>query len=261
MVGNRDWLICCASSAGPAFEGGGLRCGMRASTGAIQRLWIDEATGEPHAVTIGEAPARGICGSGLIDAIAEFMRAGFIDRTGKFTASTPPKLLRETEEGKALILVPREQTSLTGDILITETDIAHAIRSKGAIFTAICVLMEKVGMSFQDVARFYVAGGFGNYLNLRNAVTIGLLPDLPEERFRFVGNTALQGARMALLAKGQMDELTMIARMMTYVELSAELLFMDRYVASLFLPHTDETLFPSVVATLSGIPSKQVSEP
>ena len=261
VLGNRDWLICCASSAGPAFEGGGLRCGMRAATGAIQRLWIDDATGEPRVATIDDAPARGICGSGLIDAIAELMRAGFIDRTGKFTESAPAHLLRETEEGKALRLVPREEANLADDILITETDITHAIRSKGAIFTAIYVLMEKVGMSFQDVARFYVAGGFGNYLNLRNAVTIGLLPDLPEERFRFVGNAALQGAKMALSAKVHMEQLTSIARMMTYVELSAEPLFMDRYVASLFLPHTDETLFPSVVAELWGTALNQGGRP
>ena len=261
VVGNRDWLICCASSAGPAFEGGGLRCGMRAASGAIQRFWIDDGTGEPCVATIEDAPARGICGSGLIDAIAELMRAGFIDRTGKLTELAPPHLLCETEEGKALRLVSREEANLADDIVITETDIAHTIRSKGAIFTAIHVLMEKVGMSFQDVARFYVAGGFGNYLNLHNAVTIGLLPDLPEERFRFVGNAALQGAKMALSAKVHMEQLTAIARMMTYVELSAEPLFMERYVASLFLPHTDETLFPSIVPELRGTALNQGSRP
>jgi len=257
VLGNRDWLICCASSAGPAFEGGGLRCGMRAASGAIQRLWIDDGAGEPRVATIEDAPARGLCGSGLIDAIAELLRAGFIDRSGKFTESAPAHLLRHTEEGKALRLVPREEANVADDIVITETDITHAIRSKGAIFTAIHVLMEKVGMSFQDVARFYVAGGFGNYLNLRNAVAIGLLPDLPEERFRFVGNAALQGAKMALSANVHMEQLTTIARMMTYVELSAEPLFMDRYVASLFLPHTDETLFPSIVAELWPTASNQ----
>ena len=251
VIGNRDWLICCASSAGPAFEGGGVRCGMRAATGAIQKVRVDDDTGMPHVETIDNAPARGICGSGLIDAIAELLKAGMIDRSGKFAAQAPADLIRETDEGDELILVPRKRAGVDHDIVITENDIAHAIRSKGAIFTAMCILTEKVGLSFHEVSRLYIAGGFGNYLNLRNAVTIGLLPDLPRERFRFVGNASLQGAKMALLARENIERLTEIARNMTYVELSMEPRFMDRYVASLFLPHTDETLFPSVIEEVS----------
>jgi len=250
VVGNRDWLICCASSAGPAFEGGGVRCGMRAATGAVQKLWIDDDGGAPHVETIDGAPARGICGSGLIDTIAELFKVGMIDRSGKFTARVPTNLIRETDEGHEVVLVSRDRAGVDYDIVITETDIAHAIRSKGAIFTAMCILAEKVGLLFRDVGRLYIAGGFGSYLNLRNAVTIGLLPDLPDDRFRFVGNASLQGARMALSARDNVRRLTEIARSMTYVELSMEPRFMDRYVASLFLPHTDETLFPSVTGLL-----------
>ncbi|MCD6287944.1 MAG: DUF4445 domain-containing protein [Candidatus Hydrogenedentes bacterium] len=250
VIGNRDWLICCASSAGPAFEGGGVRCGMRATTGAIQKLWIDDDRGIPRVETVDGVPARGICGSGLIDTIAELFKAAMIDRSGKFTERVPANLIRETDEGKELVLVPRDRAGTDHDIVITETDIAHAIRSKGAIFTAMNILMQKVGMLFQDVSKLYIAGGFGNYLNLRNAVTVGLIPDLPTDRFRFVGNASLHGARMALLARENVERLTEIARNMTYVELSMEPRFMDSYVASLFLPHTDETLFPSVAEML-----------
>jgi len=261
VAGNRDWLICCASSAGPAFEGGGVRCGMRAAAGAVQKLWIDDDGSAPHVETIDGAPARGICGSGLIDTIAELFRVGMIDRSGKFTAQAPANLIRETDEGNELVLVPRDRAGVNHDIVITETDIAHAIRSKGAIFTAMCILTQKVGLSFRDVSRLYIAGGFGNYLNVQNAVTIGLLPDLPIDRFRFVGNASLQGARMALSSRDNVQRLTEIAQSMTYVELSMEPRFMDRYVASLFLPHTDERLFPSVLERISDVNRNGADEP
>jgi len=251
VVGMREWMISCASSAGPAFEGGGVRCGMRAALGAIQRFQLSPGGIPQGATTIGNVPARGICGSGLIDTLAELLRAGIIDRAGKFTDAAPTDLVRKGEQGKEFILVPRRHAGVSHDIIITETDIEHIIRSKGAIFTALLILLEKVGLSFQDIHRFYVAGGFGNYLNVKNAVTIGLLPDLPVEQFRFIGNASLAGARMALLDQGQRENLTAIAERMTYLELITEAQFMDRYVASLFLPHTHTELFSSVMGELS----------
>jgi len=251
VVGNRDWLISCASSAGPAFEGGGIRCGMRAARGAVQKLRLDTATGQASVAAIEEAPARGICGSGVIDTLAELLRAGFIDRAGKFADLVPHDLLRATDGDKEFVLVPASEAGVEHDIVISEAEIAHVIRSKGAIFTATSLLLEKVGLSVHDIHTFYVAGGFGTYLNLDNAILIGLLPDLPRERFSFIGNASLAGARMALLDQRQRQELTAIAERMTYIELSVEAQFMDRYVASLFLPHTDASLFPTVMKELA----------
>jgi len=251
VVGTREWMMSCASSAGPAFEGGGVRCGMRAAMGAIQKLQLHSDGRVARMTTIGDAPARGMCGAGLIDALAEILRTGIIDRAGKFTDTASADLLRETRQGKEFMLVPAARAGVDHDIVITETDIEHIIRSKGAIFTAMLILLEKVDLTFRDIHLFYVAGGFGNYLNLRNAVTIGLLPDLPVERFRFIGNASLTGARMALLDQRHREDLTGIAERVTYIELITETQFMDRYVASMFLPHTDVSLFPSVMEELA----------
>jgi len=245
-VGNRDWLIACASSAGPAFEGGGIRCGMRAANGAIQRCRFDAASSDIQVETVGDVAPLGLCGSGLIDSLAALLRAGWIDRSGKFTDRAPSGRIRSGPEGKEIVLIPAERAGGGRDIVLGEAEIAHAIRSKGAIFTAVLLLLEKVGLSLSDIHHFYVAGGFGNYLNRRNAVLIGLLPDLPVERFRFIGNASLAGARMALLHRRREEDLAAIARRTTYVELCVEPQFMDRYGAALFLPHTDVALFPTV---------------
>ncbi len=252
VIGNKDWMVSCASSAGPAFEGGGVRCGMRAAKGAIQKLRLEAPSGVIHVDTIGGEPARGICGSGLIDALAELLRAGFLDRSGKFTDRIPSSILRERDGAREVVLVPADYAGVDHDIVLSEPDIQHVMRSKGAIFTALRVLTGKVGIRFEDISRLYVAGGFGNYLNLRNAMTIGLLPDLPEDRFLFIGNAALAGARILLLENGWKDELDAVMRRMTYIELSVENEFMNQYMASLFFPHTDGTLFPNVLRELGG---------
>jgi len=245
VVGSRDWMMAAAASAGPAFEGGGVTCGMRAAKGAIQKVSIDASAGKVTVGTIGNAPPQGICGSGLLDAIAEAMRGGLIDRRGKLVPGAGKGLVRE--EDHAIVLVPANQSATGRDIILTEDDIAHAIRSKGAIFTAILLLLEKVSLSPADLDTFYVAGGFGNYLNLRNAITIGMLPDLPVEKYKFLGNTSVAGARHMLTSIDALRKSAELAQGVTYIELSNEPKFMDRYVASQFLPHTDVSLFPSVM--------------
>ncbi len=244
VIGNNEWLVCCSASAGPAFEGSGTRCGMRATRGAIQQIAIRDSHVEYK--TIGEARPRGICGSGLIDTIAELFRHGIIDPNGKFTKETGHPRIRVSDDVAEFVLAPGDETETGKDVVITENDISNLIKSKGAIMAAIQTLLESVDLSPRDLEQICVAGGFGNYLDVEKAIIIGLIPDVAPERVQFIGNSSLTGARMALLSTHALEKSKSLARHMTYFELSVNPSFMDRFVASLFLPHTDITLFPSV---------------
>ena len=244
VIGNNEWLMCCSASAGPAFEGGGTKSGMRATRGAIQK--VSMAGEDVSYKTVGDAPARGICGSGLIDIIAELFRNRIIDPNGKLVRENNRKRVRIVEDIPEFVLAFAEETGGDRDVVITESDISSLIKSKGAVMAAMQVLLNSVGFTVKDLDRIFVAGGFGNYLDLRNAVTIGLLPDIPLDRVQFIGNSSLSGARMTLLSGHAMQRARQLARHMTYLELSVDATFMDTFVASLFLPHTDLSLFPSV---------------
>jgi len=223
VLGNNDFIFACACSAGPAFEGGGIKCGMRASLGAIERVVIGD-DGKARVYTIGDAQPEGLCGSGVISVIAELFRKGIIDSAGKFT-----------EEKSEYVLYK--------GITITETDIDNFIRAKGAIFSACQTMLDSVGMSFNDVKTIYVAGGFGNYLNLDDAGTVGLLPRLSDDRFIFLGNSSVVGAYLAMVSEERRDKMFELASKITYVDLSNEPGYMEHYTAALFLPHTDKYLF------------------
>jgi uncharacterized 2Fe-2S/4Fe-4S cluster protein (DUF4445 family) len=243
VLGDNDWLVCCSASAGPAFEGGGTKCGMRAMEGAIQSVSISD--GRVNVSTIGGSQPRGICGSGLIDAIAALFENDIILPNGKFNMDRPNPRVRQTEEGVEFVLACGEESETGKDIVITEYDISNLIKSKGAVFAAARVLVQSVGMDFQDIERVFVAGGFGNYLNIEKAITIGLLPDLPLDRFQFIGNSSVAGARIALVSNHAFEKAETIAKKMTYFELSVSHDFMNEFIAALFLPHTDQALFPS----------------
>jgi len=243
-IGNNDWMVCCSASAGPAFEGGGISCGMRATRGAIERVEIND--GRVMYRTIGKARPRGICGSGLIDSIYELVRNKIIDQQGKFNLATRDERIIEKDDEAAFIVASSKETETGKDLAIRESDISNLIRSKGAVFAAIKSLVDYVGLGFNDIDTFYVAGGFGSYLDIPKAIAIGLLPDINPKKIKFVGNSSLMGARLALLSTHAFERTVKIASMMTNIELSTYLPFMDEYVAALFLPHTDRKLFPSV---------------
>ncbi len=243
-IGNSEWLVCCSASAGPAFEGGGTRCGMRATRGAIERVEILD--GRVEYQTIGNASPRGICGSGLIDCIYELVKNGIIGADGKFNSELRDPRLRSEDEIPQYLIAGPEETETKNAIVITESDVDNLIKSKGAVFAAIRSLMNYIGLAFDQLDTFYVAGGFGNYLNIPKAIAIGLLPDMAQEKIRFVGNSSLTGARMALLSEAAFEKCVNISKSMTNVDLSNYQPFMDEYVAALFLPHTDRKLFPSV---------------
>ena len=246
VVGNADWLMTASCSAGPAFEGGGLRCGMRATAGAIERFHIDPATLEPMIVTIGKVRAKGICGSGAINILAEFLKTGIIDQNGKFNCNCKTGRIRKGNDGMEYVLSYREETGSEQDMVITETDINNLLRAKAAMFAGCQCLLEKVGLEFMDLQQVIIAGAFGDFIDLEEAITIGLLPDIAREKFTFIGNGSLLGAKLISLSNELLDDGERIARKMTNIELSEDASFMDRYVAGIFLPHTDASLFPEV---------------
>ena len=243
-LGNHEWLVCCSASAGPAFEGSGVRCGVLAIAGAVQRVGIDADSGEVTWSTIGDQPPVGICGSAYIDALAEMFAVGILDRQGAIRTRLETPRARDGERGPEFVLVWAAESATGRDLVIAQTDIENLIRAKGAIFAAARVLATAMGMELADVARFYVSGGFGSYMNLAAGIAIGMLPDLPVERFKFLGNSSLAGARQTLLSADALARAQRIGDRMTNVELCNEPSYMGEYTASLFLPHTDDDLFP-----------------
>jgi uncharacterized 2Fe-2S/4Fe-4S cluster protein (DUF4445 family) len=258
VLGNAEWLMCCSASAGPAFEGGGLRCGIRATEGAIERVAIN-ALGRFSFKVIGKTRPRGICGSGLIDLAAELFKAGAIDKAGRFVHGGRVAGLRDGENGTEMVVVPAAETATGRDITVNEDDLAIFIRSKGAIYTAAEALLVRMGLGFEDVERVFISGGFGNYIDVGNAVLIGLFPDLPADRFQFIGNGSLIGARACLLSADALVDAEAVASRMTYVDLSTDAKFMNDFSSSLFLPHTAVEKFPSVMKTLAASASRRAA--
>jgi uncharacterized 2Fe-2S/4Fe-4S cluster protein (DUF4445 family) len=248
VLGSREWLVTCACSAGPAFEGAGVLNGMRATKGAIEEIWVNGDTYEPTYRVIGGGEPRGICGSGLIALLAEMFMTGVIDKAGNFNTHLGLPRIRDGEHGLEYVIAWAAQTETGSDIVITHIDIDNLLRAKGAIYAGYSVLADSVGVPMDWIEQMLIGGSFGKYINVEKAVQIGLLPDMPWEKFQFLGNTSVRGAYYALLdrdARARMDD---IASRMTYVELSADNSFYESFVSALFLPHTDLVRFPSVVA-------------
>ncbi|MFA5867028.1 MAG: ASKHA domain-containing protein [Actinomycetota bacterium] len=252
VLGNREFLASCSCSAGPAFEGGGVRFGMRATTGAIEEVRIDSSTYEPMIKTIGEGRPLGICGSGLIDTMAELFLAGVVDAKGKINVDLKTDRTRVGKQGPEYVLAKAAGDGAEQDIVITEGDLDNLMRAKAAVFAAIEILLDSVSVSLNDIDAFFIAGSFGKHLDAAKAVTIGLLPDLPEEKFVFIGNGSLWGAHMSAVSRAKQQEIMETAARMTYIDLSTNNKFMDGYVAALFLPHTNKGLFPSVASKMGG---------
>jgi uncharacterized 2Fe-2S/4Fe-4S cluster protein (DUF4445 family) len=242
VLGNRDWLVCASSSAGPAFEGTGVKHGMRAGAGAIEKLDI-APDGSIKFKTISDKHPAGICGSGLLDTIAELFTNGLIDRTGRFTAYEDPRFT-EGNDGPQFQLVP--PANKHQEIVITQADIDNLVRSKAGVFAAIRVLMNSTQTKVEDIDAIYIAGGFGNFMNVRQAVIVGMLPDVPVEKIRFVGNTSVAGAKTVLMSRKALETAEKIADSMTYFDLMSHSGYMDEFIKASFLPHTDLSLFPSV---------------
>jgi len=251
VIGNKDWMVCCSASAGPAFEGSGVRSGMRASQGAIERVKISE-DGKIQYTIIGGGKPRGICGSGLIDVMAELFKAGFVDKSGRLNPGINNRI-RDVDGELEFLLVPSSQTATKNNIVITQADIENLLRAKAAIFAGINVLTKTLNIKFSDIKRIYLAGGFGNYVNKENAITIGLIPDVQRGRVQFVGNTSILGAKMALLSKNALDTAYKISRNITYYDLITYPDYMDEFMSAKFLPHTDVNKFPTIMQKIEKV--------
>jgi uncharacterized 2Fe-2S/4Fe-4S cluster protein (DUF4445 family) len=247
VIGNRDFLVCCACSAGPAFEGGGIAFGMRAAGGAIQRVEVSAAGGLDYQVVGGVRP-RGICGSGLVDLLAELLRAGYMDRAGRLRRDAP--VVREGPAGPEVLVAAAADTATGRDITLGTADIQNLLRAKAAVYAGAALLARRLGVEMSDLERIYVAGGFGMYLDIQKAILIGLLPEVPMERVMFIGNGSVAGAKKALLSEDARGRAVEVARKMTYRELSVDPGFMEEYVSAMFFPHTDRKRFPRACATL-----------
>ncbi len=242
VIGNNEWLVTAACSAGPCFEGSGIRHGMRATEGAVEALTVDPRTFEPSLGIIAGGAPIGICGSGLIDAITELFLTGMIDRKGKFVRGLPTWRIRDGVEGPEFVIASNNGR----DIVLTEVDIENVLRAKAAIYAGISLLVKKAGLALDEIERIYIAGGFGNYLNIEKSIAIGMLPDVPRGKFRFLGNASIAGAYLCLISGSMRKEAQEIAGKMTNIELSVSRQFMEEYLSALFFPHTDISQFPTV---------------
>ena len=241
VLGNSEYMLCCACSAGPAFEGGDISCGMRATTGAIDSVHIDKETLEPEYTLIAGSKPIGICGSGLIDIISELFRTGAVNSKGKFVRES--RRVRYDEYGGKYVVAFADESGTGKDIELNEGDLDNFIRAKAAIFSAVRTMLETLAMTPEDIDRVIIAGGIGSGIDIENAISIGMLPMLPTEKYSYIGNSSLTGACAMLLSDEATDKVFEIGRNMTYIELSTEPGYMDEFLAACFLPHTDHRLF------------------
>jgi uncharacterized 2Fe-2S/4Fe-4S cluster protein (DUF4445 family) len=224
VLGNSEFLVACSASCGPAFEGGGIGCGMRATDGAIKQITIDPDTKRPFFVTIGRKKPAGICGAGLIDLLYQLLASGIIDQRAKFTEN--------------------KEYRLTEDIAVTEADLDNLLRAKSAIFAGISILLKEVGITEEELDRIIIAGNLGGHIEPKKAISIGLFPEIEIEKFSFIGNGSLIGAQLFAYSERAKERAEEIANSITTIELSDNQSYYDEYIAGLFLPHTDKTRFP-----------------
>ena len=246
IAGNREKLISCSCASGPAFEGAHIKYGMRASTGAVERVWVDPASGEVLLRTVDDAQPRGICGSGIVDAISEMFKAGMLDSAGRLVPAAGKDRIRKLKTGGSeFVLARAAETAMKEDITITQHDIQEIQLAKAAIFTGVAILMKKLKLRCSDLSRVYAAGAFGTYVDASSAINIGMYPDVPVERIKFIGNAAGSGARMCLKSTKMRDLAEELSHKMKYVELAGEPSFQNEFAQAMFLPHRDLSRFPN----------------
>ena len=258
VLGNKDFLMVCAGAAGPALEGGAAESGMMAKNGAITSIKIEPGTLKTQYETIGDHPPLGICGSGLIDLLSELFLNNVIDIRGKFKKrfiENHPRFIK-TDYGAAYIVVPGAETETGDNLLINEVDISILIRSKGAMYTILSVITERLEVGFNDLENICIAGTFGNYINPESAISIGMMPDIPRDIYKPVGNTSGKGACDYLLKQSIRDSVSHVCDMITYMELNVDGIFQSKLNEALFIPHTDTSLFPSVKDKINKINRK-----
>ncbi|MBW2655389.1 MAG: DUF4445 domain-containing protein [Deltaproteobacteria bacterium] len=253
VIGHKDWMVCTAASAGPAFEGGGVKFGMRATNGAIEDFSINPVTYEPMILTVGNKKAKGICGSGMITLAAKLLETGVINSRGKFNQTLDTPRIRKTDDIWEYVIVYKENTQIDRDITITEPDLDNLIRAKGAMYSAVLTLLKEIGLKVNDIEKIILAGGFGSYVDLESAITIGLLPEIETEKVTYLGNGSLLGCKINCLTNALRRDVAKVVNMMTNFELASTPSYMDHYMGALFLPHTELNYFPRVKERLERL--------
>lgn len=239
VLGNRDWMMGCACSTGPAFEGVGIASGMMASPGAVEAVAIPSRDAAPSIVTIAGGPARGLCGSGMIDLMAQLFLRGLVDRRGTLDPGSGCPRIADRGGHRAYLVREEGEEGAARDIHLTDVDLKKLLRTKAAIQSAIRTLLRCADLEEGEIARIVIAGRLGEAIDAANAAAIGMLPPLPLERFSYVGNGSLWGANMLLLSGEKGGEILSLADRITYIDLSTHPRYMDEFIASLFIPHTD----------------------
>jgi uncharacterized 2Fe-2S/4Fe-4S cluster protein (DUF4445 family) len=240
VIGHREWIMAASASAGPALEGASVACGMRAETGAVEKVYAED--GEIHFSTIGDGDPIGICGSGIIDLLSVLLETETIDRSGKFITGSSDRI-EEHDGVHRFYLTKKQRRNGRRDIFISETDIENIITAKAAIFAAVRILLNRLEIPVPDIRHLYLAGAFGNYLDIRSAVTIGLIPALPFDRIHFVGNTSIEGAKITAFYQDAYHDIDKIRENTTYYDLLGENDYVEEFQKAMFLPHTDIELF------------------
>jgi len=247
IVGNRDWLMACSASTGPALEGASVECGMMAEKGAIEKVYVEE--GKIRYKVIGGVPPAGLCGSGIIDLVAVLLDEEIIDRAGTFIRAGSPRVTFEKDRGRFTLVAEGEDHGNNKSIYLTQEDIGNVITAKAAVFAAAKIMLDRVNLEPGDIKKLYLAGGFGSYIDRRNAVKIGLLPDLPISRIQYVGNTSIWGAKLAAMSAEAYYALGQIRRRTTYLDLMGAPDYVEQFRQAMFLPHTNIELFPSLLGS------------
>jgi uncharacterized 2Fe-2S/4Fe-4S cluster protein (DUF4445 family) len=249
IVGNKDWLMACSASTGPALEGGSVACGMIAEKGAIEKVYLED--GRLRFKTIGNAPAKGLCGSGIIDLLAVLLDLGVIDRAGQLVEHSDPDV--EFQHGRGQFFIARKADGATRDVFLAQDDIDNVITAKAAVFAAAKIMLDRLNLEFSQLSHVFLAGGFGSYIDRRNAIKIGLLPDLPLSRIQYVGNTSLWGAKLAAFSTEAFRELHAIRKKTTYYDLLGSDDYVEQFRQAMFLPHTSIELFPSLTEPQTAV--------
>jgi len=249
IIGNRDWLTACSASTGPALEGAGVKCGMIAEKGAVEQVYVED--GQIRCKVVGNVPPSGICGSGIIDLLAVLVDRGIVDRAGTFVEGRDPALRFRDGLGEFVLARAAHDRGADGgdgrEVYVTQEDVRNIVTAKAAVFAAVKIMLDRLSLAVSDVKRIFLAGGFGSYINRRNAIRIGLLPDIPVSSIQYVGNTSIWGASLAALSAEAYDALGDIRRKTTYYDLMGSPDYVEQFRRAMFLPHTDIELFPSVV--------------
>jgi uncharacterized 2Fe-2S/4Fe-4S cluster protein (DUF4445 family) len=242
IIGNKDWMVSASCASGPAFEGAGTTFGIRAMKGAIEHVSLGPATSDVSCTVIGDVPPRGICGSGIIDAVTVMVLAGALDFAGKLRSGHPR--VRSGEEGLEYVLVPADRTAIGRDIVITQPDVDYFMDSKAAVCGAIGVHLNKCKLTVADIRQVYLAGAFGTYTNMTNATRLGIIPEFPGAKLNPIGNGALSGAYATLVSRSHRTRAEDIARKMAYIDLMVDTDFYEEYLAALYIPGKRE-MFPA----------------